>query len=276
MNTSKVRAAAEKLVYQANFALSKDVLSLLHKAMASETNPMAKKALAWIVENAAVASMEKTAICQDTGLPVIFIKAGGTAKISREFIEAVEDGVAAGYEKNYLRPSIVDPLERGKSFYKGASVHVEFCSGLQGVRIFLMPKGFGSENKSKLKMFYPTASFEDIEKFIVDSVAQAGPESCPPFVIGVGIGSTADGALVLAKEALFEDLSKTNPNRLLAEMEARLLGKINALGIGPMGYGGKTTALAVKILKSPTHIAGLPVGVNISCHALRKASVDFV
>jgi fumarate hydratase subunit alpha len=273
MANGKLGRAIEQLVSTAAFDLPIDVLALLKKAYATETNKQAKKALGWVLDNAESAARQKLAICQDTGLPVVFVEVGKGKSFSCEDMEVLDKSLANAYRKNYLRASIVDPLKRGASSYQDAAIHVDFSPRLKGITISILPKGFGSENKSQVKMFNPTVSLEDIENFIVEAVSKAGPEACPPFVIGVGIGSTSDGALLLAKKSLLGDLVKKNIDKSLAVMEARLLKKINALNIGAMGFGGKTTALAVKILKAPTHIAGLPVGVNISCHALRRAFV---
>ncbi|MBU1121807.1 MAG: fumarate hydratase [Candidatus Omnitrophica bacterium] len=269
-----LRKEIEAGVAQANFVLRSDVLCLLKKAYSAEKNSKAKKALGWILDNAAIAKEEKIAICQDTGLPVIFIDVGKDVEISSSIVKDIEDAVACGYMNNYLRPSIVDPLRRGKSSYHGAISHVHFLANIKGMKITIFPKGFGSENKSRLKMFNPTAKVEEIEDFIINSVKEAGPASCPPFVIGVGVGGTSDCALLLAKRALLGKIDKPNKDKFSNDLEMRLLKKINALGIGPMGFGGRCTALAVKVKTASTHIAGLPVGVNISCHALRSASID--
>jgi fumarate hydratase subunit alpha len=262
------------MVAQANFSLRGDVLRLVKKAYIQERNGKAKNALGWILENANIAKKENLAICQDTGLPFVFIEVGKGIKISSLFIEAIKKGVASGYKKNYLRASLVEPLRRGKSSYEGGIIHVEFSSGLKGLRITVLPKGFGSENKSQLKMFNPTTSLSEIENFVTESVKKAGPEACPPFIVGVGIGGTSDFALLLAKKALLERIDRPDKDSLLNKLEQRLLKKINCLNIGPMGLGGKCTCLAVKIKTAPTHIAGLPVGINISCHALRSASFN--
>jgi fumarate hydratase subunit alpha len=265
----------EQLVAQANFSLRKDVLHLLKKAYLRERNQKAKKALGWILENAKIAVKENLAICQDTGLPIIFIEAGRDIKVSSILVSQIERGVQQGYVHNHLRPSIVNPLQRGNPSYEGLISHVHFSTKGKGLKITLFPKGFGSENKSVLNMFNPTASYDEIEQFIVNSVRKAGPEACPPFVVGIGIGSSADGSLSLAKKALIDNVDKPNRNSLLNKMEIRLLSKINDLNIGPMGLGGKNTALAVKIKSASTHIAGLPVGINISCWALRSATIKF-
>ena len=274
MNLVKIKKEIERAVAKASFELRSDMLKLLTASLRIEKKKEARQALSWILENARLAKSEGIAICQDTGLPIVFIEVGKDVKVSVSLIEAIKDAVAEGYRKNYLRPSVVDPLVRGKSSYQGMIYHLDFFPKQKGLRITIFPKGFGSENKSVLKMFNPTASIREIEDFIVDSVKAAGPESCPPFVIGVGIGGTSDTALLLAKKALLGSVNKPNPDKSLKIIEINLLKRINALGIGPMGLGGKCTALAVKIKKVPTHIAGLPVGLNISCHALRSATIE--
>ena len=273
MNIARVKKGVEKAVAKASFRLRADVAKLLRISLRSEKKKQAKQALKWILDNARIAQAQRIAICQDTGLPVVFIEAGADAKVSACLIEAIKAAVANGYRKSYLRPSVVDPLIRGKSSYQGMIYHLDFFPKQKGLKITIFPKGFGSENKSALKMFNPSASFKQIEDFIVESVKAAGPESCPPFVIGVGIGGTSDTALLLAKKALLERVDRPNREKTLNNLEKKLLKRINTLGIGPMGLGGKCTALAVKIKKAPTHIAGLPVGVNISCHALRSATI---
>lgn len=263
----------ENLVAQASFVLRPDVRILLKRAWMKERNPKAKKALRLILKNARVGAQEKLALCQDTGLPVVFIEIGKNVSIDVSFIDKLKRGIAAGYLKNHLRPSGVDPLRRANPRYETGIYHVSFSSRKQGVTITLLPKGFGSENKSRLKMFNPTAEMDEIENFIVQAVKDAGPEACPPFIVGVGIGGTSDQALLLAKEALLERIDKSITDDFLRKLEGNLLRKINALGVGPMGLGGKATALAVRIKTAPTHIAGLPVGVNISCWALRSARI---
>ncbi len=273
MNYSTITKRIENLVAKAAFDLRADVKLLLNKAYKKEKSPRAKQALRWIIDNAGIAKSKKLAICQDTGLPVAFIQAGKDVSINSKLIEAIEKGIASGYKKHSLRASTVDPLNRKKPSYKDVITHVEFSPKKKGITITLFPKGFGSENKSKLNMFNPTASIDEIEKFIIESVKLAGPESCPPFIVGVGIGGTSDKVLLLAKEAMLERVDRSNPDKKLKALEKRLLERINKLKIGPMGFGGTNTALAVKVKTSSTHIAGLPVGVNISCHALRSATI---
>lgn len=268
-----MREKIENLIAQASFILRPDVRVLLKRAWVRERNPKARKALQWILDNARVAAQEKLALCQDTGLPVVFIEIGKGVSIDTSFIDELKRCIATGYLKNHLRPSGVDPLRRVHPGYNAGIYHISFSSQKRGINITLFPKGFGSENKSRLRMFNPTAETDEIEDFIVQTVKDAGPESCPPFIVGVGIGGTSDQALLLAKEALLGRINKTEVSGFLQKLEKSLLRKINALGVGPMGLGGKTTALAVKVKTSPTHIAGLPVGVNISCWALRSARI---
>ena len=273
MNLVRIKKEVEGIVARASFVLRRDVYNLLEKAYVTENNKKAKTALGWILENVRVAQKESLAICQDTGLPVVFIEVGKNIKVSPALIETVKKGIEDGYRKNYLRQSLVDPLRRGAPAYKGVIVHVDFSSRWKGLKITFFPKGFGSENKSILTMGNPTAGCEYIERLVLESIKKAGPESCPPFIVGIGIGGTADYALLLAKKALLEKIDKPNPDRLLNRLEKGWLKKINSLKIGPMGLGGNSTCLAVKIKAASTHIAGLPVGINISCHALRSASL---
>lgn len=270
-----LKQGIEALVKEANFSLRKDVRNLLVKALALEKNKKTKQALGWILENSVIAKKENLAICQDTGLPIIFIEAGASELISGSFVEKIGEEVSRAYCMNYLRPFAVSPLARKSPSYKGVITHIEFNPNQKGVKITIFPKGFGSENKSQLRMFNPTVDFSEIEDFIIESIKKAGPEACPPFIVGIGIGGTSDCALLLSKKALIGRIDLPNKDRLLNSLEKRLLKKINSLNIGPMGFGGRVTALAVKIKTAPTHIAGLPVGINISCHALRSASKRF-
>jgi fumarate hydratase subunit alpha len=221
--------------------------------------------------NAGIAKRQKLAICQDTGLPVVFLEIGQDIKIDGDLKSAINKGIELGYKKGYLRNSIInDPLSRGKPGYAPAVIHTDMVRGNK-LKITVLPKGFGCENKTQLKMFNPTAGIDEMKKFVVEAVKFAGPDACPPYVVGVGIGGTADYACFLAKKALLRGLS-TERYTLYAKLESDLLKKINKLNIGPMGLGGRTTCLGVNIQTYPTHIAGLPVAVNISCHALRSAN----
>jgi fumarate hydratase subunit alpha len=270
-----IAAAVSDLCVKANCFLRADVRAALVKAAAAETNPRARRILDRLLENADAARCDRVAICQDTGLPVIFVSIGrGVDVMDLDLERAINRGVSDGYRKGFLRDSVVlDPLDRrGASTSVPGVVHFSF-NRHPGLRITVLPKGFGCENKTQLKMFLPTSSPEDIEAFIVGAVRDAGPDACPPYVVGVGIGGSSDVACRLAKEALLRPVGKPSRQERLVRMEKRLFKSCNATGIGPMGLGGKTTVLGVHILTNPTHIAGLPVCVNISCHALRSASI---
>lgn len=268
IKSSLIIKAISELVRKANFNLRSDVLLALKNANKVEKNNQAKIILKAILDNAVFAKKESLAICQDTGMPVVFIQVGQDLKITGDLNAAINKGIEAGYKKYSLRDSIVaDPLFRGISKFSPCIIHTDIVKGSK-IKLTVLPKGFGCENKSQLKMFKPTANIGEIKKFIVEAVKVAGPDACPPYVVGVGIGGTADYASILAKKALLSKIQSKS-----SQLENDLLKEINKTGIGPMGLGGRTTALAVKIQKYPTHIAGLAVSVNISCHALRSASV---
>ncbi len=268
----KIEEAVSDLCVQANLVLRKDVLESLARACQPEKNKKAKRALNAIIENAKIARAEKLAICQDTGMPCVFVEIGQDVKILGDFKGAIVKGVEAGYKKGYLRNSIVrDPLARGKSGYAPPMIHFDIVKG-DSLRLSVLPKGFGCENKTQLKMFRPTASLDSIKDFVVKTVREAGPDACPPYVVGVGIGGTADYACLLAKKALLRKINSLTAKNNLQALERDLLKRINSLNIGPMGLGGSATCLGVNIETYPTHIAGLPVAVSISCHALRSAA----
>ncbi|MEK6568062.1 MAG: fumarate hydratase [Candidatus Omnitrophota bacterium] len=277
IKVDKIREAAADLAKEANFVLRADVLKALKSALARETDRRSGKILKAIINNAEIAKKEKLAICQDTGLPVVFGDIGQEARVTGGSLAgAIHQGLALGYAQGSLRRSIVkDPLSRGSSGFSPAIIHTEIVPG-DKIKLSLLPKGFGCENKSQIRMFKPTASIEEIKRFILETVAKAGPDACPPFVLGIGIGGTQDYAAYLAKKALLNKVKSQkskvkNTNQKIYKLEKELLNEINNLNIGPMGLGGKTTCLGVNILSYPTHIAGLPVAVNISCHALRSA-----
>jgi fumarate hydratase subunit alpha len=273
MRYKQIEKKIEGLVARANFKLGKDVSYLLKQAYGREHNCQSRQALKWILENIEIAGSRKLALCQDTGMPLIFIEAGREVKIDYKLVKVISQTVTRAYQRYNLRPSIVDALGRGKPQYRAGECKIIFNPRLRNIRVTLMPKGFGSENKSRLKMFNPTADLREIEDFVVEAVKKAGPQACPPFFVGIGIGGASDTALSLAKRALLTDLRRPNYNRRLAKLENKILKRINDLDIGVMGLGGKT-ALAVKVKKDDTHIAGLPVGVNISCWALRRATIS--
>jgi len=259
-----------ELALRANINLRKDCERLIKKAYNRERKMLPKQALGIILENSKVAAKRRIPICQDTGLPVVFVRVPSNISWEKKYSDSIKSGISMAYKKGGLRASAVYPFA-DKTGFNPDIIHIEFSKG-KTFSITVFPKGFGSENKSKLKMFNPTASKKDISDFIIDSVKDAGPAACPPFFVGVGIGGTSDYALLLAKKALLERVDKPNSDKPLRLWENKLLKQINSTGIGPMGLGGSFTALSVKIKMHHTHIAGLPVGVNISCHALRSAS----
>jgi fumarate hydratase subunit alpha len=266
-----ITKAVTDLCIKVNLVLRKDILAALRKASAQEKNRRAKEILEAIIKNAQIAKTEKLAICQDTGMLCVFLEVGQDVKITGDLKQAINRGVELGYRKGYLRNSIIqDPLLRGKSGFSPAVIHVDLVKGSK-LKIAVLPKGFGCENKSQLRMFKPTVELSQIKQFIIDAVKSAGPDACPPYIVGVGIGGTSDYACLLAKEALLRPISYELS--AMSNLERELLSSINKLNIGPMGLGGKATALAVNIKTYPTHIAGLPVAVNISCHALRSARI---
>lgn len=257
----------KELCLKANLELRHDVLAILKKSCSRERNPRARDILRAILENARIARKDKIAICQDTGFPIVFIELGTDVRIKGDLVRAVNRGIEKGYKSGAFRNSIVrSPLARGRSGNIPAIIHTDLLKGSR-LKISVLPKGFGCENKSQLKMFNPTASWSEISGFVVQAVKTAGPDGCPPYVVGVGIGGTADYACLMAKKALLRGIDTKN-----SRLEELLLKEINKLHIGPMGLGGKVTALGVRIEEYPTHIAGLPVAVNISCHATRSAS----
>jgi len=268
IKASLITKAIIELIRRANFVLREDVLCAIRSAYRIEKNKRSRTILKAIIDNAAFAKKNNLAICQDTGMPVVFAEVGQEVNIKGDFKAAVNKGISDGYKKYSLRNSIVsDPLLRGGPGFAPCILHTELVRGSK-IKLTVLPKGFGCENKSVLKMFKPTVEIDEIKEFITDAVKKAGPDACPPYVVGVGIGGSADFSGILAKKALLEKVKKSG-----SKLENDLLRRINKSGIGPMGLGGRATALAVKILKYPTHIAGLPVSVNISCHALRSASI---
>ena len=273
IDVSKIKDAVRDLCLKANFVLRPDILKAIRKAASKESGPRAKSILRSIVENARIAKSKRIAICQDTGMVVVMAQIGQEITIvGGSLIDAIEDGVREAYKIGCLRKSVVaGPLSRINTNTNTPSViYTEIVKG-DSLRIVASPKGFGSENKSSIKMLNPTAGESDIRDFVLDTVKGAGPDACPPFVVGIGIGGTFEKCAYLAKKALMRPIDIRNLKKDIARLEKELLKDINSLGIGPMGLGGKTTALGVNIEEFPTHIAGLPVAVNMSCHATRSA-----
>ena len=266
----KIAEVVRRLCIEANCHLSEDMKKCICKSRAEEPWPIAREILDRIVENFQIADRENVPICQDTGMACVFLKIGQDVHITGNLEEAVHEGVRQGYRDGYLRKSVVrDPLDRvNTGDNTPAVIYTELVSGDQ-IEITVAPKGFGSENMSRIKMLRPSDGEKGVLDFVVKVVEEAGPNPCPPVVVGVGIGGTFDKAALLAKKALLRPADSSNEDPYYARMEEQLLERINALGIGPQGLGGKTTALAVNIETFPTHIAGLPVAVNINCHVTR-------
>jgi fumarate hydratase subunit alpha len=277
-----VASAVEALCIQCAYELPADVLEALRLAHEAESDPRARHVLSQLLKNADIASGERIPLCQDTGLAIVFVELGAQVQIAppadrpdATLIDAINAGVAAGYEKGYLRKSVVaEPLHdrRNTKTNTPAIVHLSVVPG-DRLEISLMTKGGGCENKSLFKMFNPTESRETIAAWIVDVVKQAGPNACPPYVVGVGLGGNFELSCLLSKKALLRTIGTRHPDPFYADMERDLLKTINASGIGPMGLGGDTTALDVAIETAPCHIASLPVAVNIECHSHRHAGV---
>jgi len=274
ISVNKVRSAVAALSVEANLVLRKDVLDALKKAYRAEKAGKAKNVLGILIENAAVAKRSGTAICQDTGMAEVFLDIGqGVSLTGGDLSKAVNDGIRLGYARGYLRKSVVSGpfIRKNTRDNTPAVIHTRISAGNK-LKITLMPKGFGSENKTVTKMFNPTQAAAEVSDFIVESVKKAGADACPPYIVGVGAGGTLDKACILAKEALLRPVGKFNRKPHIAALERALKKRINALKIGPMGFGGGATCLWVNIEDYPTHIAGLPVCVSISCHATRSAS----
>ncbi|WP_280672512.1 MULTISPECIES: fumarate hydratase [unclassified Dysgonomonas] len=276
INTDKVTDLVEKLCIEANCNLTDDIYTCLKDCGKKEKSVLGKSILNTLVENADIARRGTDPICQDTGMTVVFVTMGQDVHIEGGFLEdAINEGVRRGYEKGYLRKSVVkDPLDRvNTKDNTPAIIHYELVPG-DKFHITVAPKGFGSENMSRLIMLKPSQGLPGIKDFVINTISEAGANPCPPIIVGIGIGGTMERAAYLSKKALLRPVNEKNSRPDLAELEAELLDSINALGIGPAGFGGTTTALSVSILTNATHIAGLPVSVNIGCHATRHAEGD--
>ena len=270
ISANQITEVVKRLCVEANCYLPGDMKTCIEDCHAQETWPQAKEILERIIENYNIANEKHQPICQDTGVACVFLKIGQELHIDGDITEAVNEGVRQGYTEGYLRKSVVrDPLDRvNTGDNTPAMLYFELVPG-DKLEITVAPKGFGSENMSQIKMLRPSDGLQGVKDFVCKVVAEAGPNPCPPIVVGVGVGGTFDKAAYLAKKALMRSVDERNPKPFYAELEKELLEEINALGIGPQGFGGKTTALAVNIEEYPTHIAGLPVAVNINCHVTR-------
>jgi fumarate hydratase subunit alpha len=250
----------------------RDVLDAIDIAYESETCPPAKEGLRQLTLNAQIAQETNMPYCQDTGMAVVFLEIGQDVHINGDLATAVNEGVRQAYNDGYLRKSVLDPITRKNTGDNTpAIIHYDIVPG-DMLSITVAPKGFGSENMSKIAMLKPSDGLEGIKRFIIDSVKAAGGSPCPPVVLGVGIGGTFELSALMAKKQLLRDIGSVNPDPFLAELESSLKDEINKLGIGAMGFGGSNYCFAVHIAKYPTHIAGLPVAVNFQCHASRHAS----
>ncbi|WP_066503942.1 fumarate hydratase [Abyssisolibacter fermentans] len=275
IKTIEIIEAVREMCIKANYTLNKDVINAIVKAKNNEESPIGKDILKKMLLNLEIAKEKMIPICQDTGMAVFFVDIGQEVIIQDEGIEyAINEGVKRGYLEGYLRKSVVrDPILRvNTNDNTPAIIHYNIVEG-DKLRIRFAPKGFGSENMGALKMLKPSDGIGGIKKFIKDTVKECGPNACPPLIVGIGIGGTMEKACLLAKEALLRDIGQHNMKQHIKELEVELLSEINKLGIGPQGLGGRTTALAVNIETYPTHIAGLPVAVNLNCHVARHSEV---
>lgn len=271
IQVQQITDVVERLCIEANQYLPEDIRKAIQSCHAQEDWEDARDVLEKIIENFKIAGEEKVPICQDTGLACVFLEIGQDVHIGGgNLAEAVDEGVRRGYSRGYLRKSVAeDPIRRGNTGDNTpAMIYTEIVPGSQ-IKITVAPKGFGSENMSALRMFKPSQGLESIKKFILETVEDAGPNPCPPVVVGVGIGGNFDKAALLAKKALMRPVDVPSPDPFYAQLEEEMLEKINRLGIGPQGFGGRTTAIGVNIETMPTHIAGMPCAVNMNCHVTR-------
>ncbi len=276
IEASAITQAVAKLCQEANFNLGEDVLSALKQAHRTEQSPLGRETLSQIIENARIAKEEKLPLCQDCGTAVVFLEIGQDVHISGgDLEEAVEEGVRRGYGQGYLRKGIVSQPFSDRINTKDntpAVIHAEIVPG-DGLKITVLPKGGGAENMSRLVMLLPNEGKQGIIELVARTVEEAGGDPCPPLIIGLGIGGTGEKAMLMAKKALLRRVGEPNPDPEVAQLEKETLARVNALGVGPMGFGGTTTALAVHALVMPTHITSLPVAVNLQCHSARHKEV---
>lgn len=273
INVNKIKNVVSELCIEANVNLRRDIYRAILRARKKETNRRARRILGILLENAGIARREDRALCQDTGLACVYVRIGQDVKlVGGDLKNAIDSGVRKGYKRGALRKSVVkSPLLRANTGTNTPSIiYTEIVKG-DRLKITVMPKGFGSENKSRLRMLNPTQGEKDIISFVLEVIKVAGPDACPPYILGIGLGGTFDKASYLAKYALISPIDRPNPRKHLKKLEDAILKEVNKLDIGPAGLGGKTTSLGVNILEYPTHIAGLPVAVNVGCHITRSA-----
>jgi len=272
INVEEITRTVEKLCIESNYYLPEDVKKALEEALKKEESPLGVEILSDILKNQEIARTKDVPICQDTGLAVIFLELGQDVRlVGGNLNEAIDEGVRRGYKKGYLRKSAVDdPLivRKNTGDNTPAIIHTKIVPG-ESIKLILAPKGGGSENMSALAMLKPSDGIKGIKKFVLDTVEKAGSNPCPPIIVGIGIGGTIEKTTLIAKQSLLRKVGDHNPNSKVAELEKELLEEINKLGIGPQGFGGRTTALAVNIETFPAHIASMPVAINIQCHVAR-------
>lgn len=270
-----ITQTVKKLFMDCNYFIGKDIMNALETAYEKESSPVGKSVLSQIIENDRIAADEQVPLCQDTGMAILFVEYGDKVVVEDgSFEDAVNEGVRQAYRDGYLRKSVVsDPVfdRINTKDNTPAVIHTRIVKGSQ-IKILAGGKGFGSENMSSIKMLTPSYGIEGVKQFVLDTVRHAGPNPCPPIVVGVGIGGTFERAAQLAKKATFREIDTHNEDERYASLENELLAEINKMGFGPAGLGGNTTAIGVNIETAPTHIAGMPVAVNICCHAARHAS----
>lgn len=274
IKATEITETVKKLFMDCNYFIGDDIMNALKAARDAEESEVGKSVLSQIIENDEIAAEEKIPLCQDTGMAILFVEYGDKVCIDGDFEQAVQEGVRQAYDEGYLRKSVVDDPVFDRINTKDntpAIIHTKIVSG-DKIKITAGGKGFGSENMSAAKMLTPSYAVEGVKKFILDTVRNAGPNPCPPIVVGVGIGGTFERCAQLAKKATFRSIDTHNPDERYAALEDELLESINKMGFGPAGLGGNTTAIGVNIETSPTHIAGMPVAVNICCHAARHKS----
>ena len=275
ISAAAITETVARLCIQANTHLPPDIVAAMDRARREEPWPLARDTLGLLWDNLELAGGQEMPVCQDTGMACVFVELGQEVHIQGDFEQAVHEGVRRGYGVGYLRKSIVaDPLRRvNTEDNTPAAITLRLVPG-DKCAITVAPKGFGSENMSRLGMLKPADGAEGVKAFVVETVRLAGSNPCPPIVLGIGIGGSFDKVAALAKHALLRPIDQSNPDPYYAQLEQELLEEINALGIGPQGFGGKTTCLGLSIETAPTHVAGLPVAVNVSCHVTRRASAE--
>lgn len=275
LDLTKVTDAVEKMCMEANFYLGSDVLDNLKKIAETEVSPVGKNILKQIVTNHEIAQENQVPMCQDTGIVVVFLEIGTEVYMDGDIYEAVNEGIRRGYEKGFLRNSVVkDPLDRVNTKDNTPGIiHTKLIPGSDKVKIIVAPKGGGSENMSAIRMLKPADGIEGIKEFVVETIKKAGGNPCPPIIVGVGIGGSFEKAALLAKESLMRDVNDSSSNPINAKLEDELLELVNKTGVGPMGLGGRNTALSVKVETYPCHIASLPVAINLNCHAARHKEI---